>query len=144
MRKINKIVVHCSASNWGDVEEITKWHKERGFRTIGYHFVVHNPYPKFQYYSERRPHFESDGLIAPGRPVDQEGAHVRGHNADSIGICIIGNKLFTSQQFRNLRSLLRVLMRQYKIPAQNVYGHYELDSGKTCPNIDMEIIRSTL
>ena len=144
MRKINKIIVHCSASEWGDVDAITGWHRERGWRTIGYHYVVHNPYPKWQFYAEFRPRFEYDGLLAIGRDISQPGAHAKGHNDDSIGICMVGDRVFTSAQFRSLQKLLKTLMRQYGVTTENILGHYELNSDKTCPNLDMGILRSTL
>ena len=76
MREINKIVVHCSATQEGkniSAATIDKWHKKRGWRGIGYHYVI-----------------GLDGLIELGRPVEQVGAHVKGHNKNSIGICYVG------------------------------------------------------
>ena len=73
--KANEIIVHCSATKEYkdyDVEDIRKWHKERGFKDIGYHFVI-----------------TRDGIIQRGRPMSQFGAHCRGHNKNSIGICLI-------------------------------------------------------
>ena len=75
-RKITDIVIHCSATIEGKVfraKDIDLWHKKRGFRKIGYHFVV-----------------DLDGTIEQGRPLREAGAHVKGHNANSIGICYIG------------------------------------------------------
>ena len=76
MRKINLIIVHCSATPEGKdftVDDITRWHKARGFKTIGYHYVIYR-----------------DGSIHKGRPVSEEGAHCVGHNKNSIGVCYIG------------------------------------------------------
>lgn len=76
MREIKSIILHCSATPEGKdftVADITRWHKERGFRTIGYHYVVYR-----------------DGTVHKGRPVEQIGAHCEGHNKDSIGVCYIG------------------------------------------------------
>lgn len=144
MREIRKIIVHCSASEWGDVAEITRWHKERGWETIGYHYVIHNPYPKWEFYKEFRPRFEFDGLLAVGRDINKPGAHVKGHNRDSIGICLIGDRVFTSAQFRSLQKLLKAFMRQYGISVNSVLGHCEVNPEKTCPNIDMAMIRDGL
>ena len=76
MRRITDIVLHCSATRKGQrvtVADIDRWHRERGFKKIGYHYVVY-----------------ADGSIHDGRPIAEIGAHVAGHNATSIGICYIG------------------------------------------------------
>lgn len=76
MRPINLIVVHCSATREGvdkDVDWIREQHINRGFRNVGYHYVV-----------------LLDGTVQMGRPVDEPGAHVKGHNDNSIGVCYIG------------------------------------------------------
>lgn len=76
-RVIEYIVFHTSASGDMDVgvKEIREWHKEKGWRDVGYHYVI-----------------KRDGTIEAGRPLDQIGAHVRGYNSRSIGICIVGGK----------------------------------------------------
>lgn len=76
MRKITEIIIHCAATPEGKdftVQDIDRWHRQRGFKSIGYHFVIYR-----------------DGSIHKGRPLDQIGAHCTGHNANSIGICYIG------------------------------------------------------
>jgi len=76
MRKITLLVYHCSASKPSSkvtVEDIRAWHKARGFRDIGYHFIV-----------------DLDGTIHKGRDIEQAGAHAAGYNEISIGICYIG------------------------------------------------------
>lgn len=75
-RKINYIIVHCTATpegRWVTNEEITRWHRARGFRTIGYHYVVY-----------------LDGTVHAGRPENEAGAHCLGRNADSVGVCYVG------------------------------------------------------
>jgi len=141
-RAINKLVVHCSDSSYGDAALIREWHLKRGFRDIGYHYVILNCYPSWKSFSDERPEPDRDGKIEKGRPLDQEGAHVRGYNADSIGICLIGKQSFTGAQLRTLRHLIRRLHLQY--PGIMIYGHRELDSKKTCPNISPDWIRSLL
>ena len=72
MRNINLIIVHCSATPEGrdvSVADIDRWHRERGFDGIGYHYVVY-----------------IDGSVHEGRPLNKVGAHCKGHNAHSIGI----------------------------------------------------------
>lgn len=64
MRTINEIIVHCTATPDGKdytVEDITRWHKDRGFKTIGYHYVVYR-----------------DGSVHEGRPLAEVGAHWQG------------------------------------------------------------------
>ena len=76
MRTINEIIVHCSATPEGrdyTIAQIRQWHLQRGFRDIGYHYVIYR-----------------DGTIHTGRPVAQAGAHCTGHNAHSIGVCYVG------------------------------------------------------
>ena len=76
MRKIKYIVLHCSATKEGvpfGIEDIDRWHRQRGFRKVGYHYVI-----------------LLDGTIRKGRDIAQVGAHVQGSNANSIGICYIG------------------------------------------------------
>jgi len=76
MRRIDYIVDHCSATkpdeNFG-VEEFRKWHKKKGWDDVGYHFIV-----------------RLDGKLELGRPLNKQGAHVRGKNKNSIGICYVG------------------------------------------------------
>jgi len=116
------LVVHCSDSPQGrgdTAETIHRWHRERGWDGIGYHYVI----------------LES-GKVENGRPHYWEGAHVRGHNADSLGICLIGVDSFSKAQLKALRALLEDLEGQY--PEAEIVGHRELDPHKTCPNFDVQ------
>lgn len=116
-----KIVIHCSASPHGrgdDAATIHQWHKARGWSGIGYHYVI-----------------LEDGTRQAGRPEYWDGAHVRGHNSNSIGICLIGIDYFTDEQYSELAALLRELHGRYK--GAWIVGHYELDSGKECPGFDV-------
>ena len=126
MRQIDEIIIHCSATRAGmnfTAADIKRWHRQRGWRTIGYHFVV-----------------DLDGMIEVGRPVAQVGAHCINHNANSIGVCYIGGldaqghpaDTRTVEQKRALRTLLEVLVRQYCAP---VYGHRDF-AQKACPCFD--------
>ena len=70
------IIIHCSATRAGQdftAADIDRWHRARGFRSIGYHFVI-----------------RLDGTIEPGRDVSLDGAHCTGWNRRSIGICYVG------------------------------------------------------
>ena len=109
------IAVHCSATRPTaimGVREIHRMHVDRGFACVGYHYVI------------RR-----DGTIERGRPEDKMGAHVEGHNRDSLGICLIGGidadgkakNNFTQDQFTSLKNLLLSLHGKY--PKAIIQGH---------------------
>ncbi len=132
-RIIKQLVLHCSDSPDSMVEigvkEITKWHQERGWRTCGYHYVI------------RR-----SGKIEFGRAEFEVGAHVKGHNDDTIGICWVGRDKLGFEQERVLMGLVKSLLIKYKLDVSDVVGHRELAplSGKTCPNLDMDAFRAKL
>lgn len=116
------IVVHCSATGpVADIgaADITRWHKQRGFDTIGYHYVI------------RR-----NGTRETGRPENTVGAHVRGHNVNSIGVCLAGgvnaagkpDNNFTPAQFTTLETLLKELRERY--PRTRICGHRDLSPDK--------------
>jgi hypothetical protein len=136
---INKIIIHCSDSGWGDAEEIDLWHKDRDWDCIGYNFVLLNGYAK----SSDEYKASYDGKIEDGRPVEYVPAHCRGHNQDSIGICLIGIDEFTPSQLSTLLNLLEDLCIDYDIEPDDIYGHYEF-SDKLCPNTDIEPIRDIM
>ncbi|MDE6538269.1 MAG: N-acetylmuramoyl-L-alanine amidase [Muribaculaceae bacterium] len=129
MRKINKLIIHCSATPEGravSVSDITRWHRERGFRTIGYHYVIY-----------------LDGSVHAGRPVSEEGAHCLGQNRNSIGICYIGGldaksllpkDTRTEAQKDALRHLVGNLRKEY--PGATLHGHNEF-AAKACPCFDV-------
>ncbi len=141
-RDIDKIIIHCSDSLFGNVELIDEWHKQRGFDEIGYHFVILNAYPTADSFNLKQPQFWADGTVQDGRSIDKIGAHAKGFNKYSIGICLIGKKQFTMSQFEALSNLIRKLLLQYR--DAKVVGHGELHKGRSCPNIDMDWIRELL
>lgn len=128
MRKINEIIVHCSATAEGNnftVDNIRQWHKARGFSDVGYHYVVH-----------------IDGSVHTGRPEDAVGAHCLGHNKASIGVCYVGGcaadgttpkDTRTPMQKSALQSLIRRLCLAH--PGATVHGHREF-AAKACPCFD--------
>jgi hypothetical protein len=142
MREINKIILHCSDSLYGDRDLINSWHKARGFKEIGYHYLILNGYRYYSPSYKSNVYMDEDGKLQIGRAIDKAGAHCKGHNHDSIGICLIGRHTFTARQLLDvLPNLLIDLMEQFKIPSCAIFGHYEFDSQKTCPNIDMPMVR---
>lgn len=129
MRDINEIIVHCSATpEWRDVtaKDIDRWHTERGFRGIGYHYVI-----------------KLDGTIENGRPENEVGAHCLGHNKNSIGVCYVGGcdkdmrpkDTRTQQQRVSLILLLANLKKKY--PNATVRGHNEFVN-KACPSFSVQ------
>lgn len=137
MRKIDLIVLHCSASSLISQRAATirAWHTERGFTgpdgikgtddDIGYHFFI-----------------GFDGKIEEGRALEAIGAHAEGHNANSIGICLAGLEVkdFSTHQFIALRLLLKLLKPQFR--AAKIIGHSEIDKhGKTCPVFNVQPLK---
>jgi len=135
MRDINKLIVHCSDSTFGNANRIRGWHiNERGWSDIGYHYVIANG--KI-YKDDEVGKLIQEGLVEVGRPLYKAGAHCKGHNSNSIGICMIGVDKFSEKQYTALIHLVKGLMIQYDLTLEDVYGHYELDTnGKTCPNFN--------
>ncbi len=127
-RTINEIIVHCTATPEGKdytVDEIRRWHKQRGFSDIGYHYIVH-----------------LDGDIEEGRNVDLSGAHCTNHNAHSIGVVYVGGvakdgktpkDTRTLDQKAALANLLIDLRRLY--PNAKIHGHSDF-ANKACPSFD--------
>lgn len=142
MRKINLIVIHCSASEWGDAKVIKEWHAKRGFLDIGYHYVILNKFQTYKEWKQNASNFSKDGIIEKGRSEEVMGAHVEGFNANSLGICLVGDRYFTPIQKQSLKILVRNLKSKY--PGSEVKGHYELNPNKTCPNMDMNELRKFL
>lgn len=125
MRQINKIVLHHSASPMETTtfEDIKRWHIERGFKDIGYHWVI-----------------DKNGELWKGRPESKIGAHCKGHNRDSIGVCLIGNFEIeepTEDQIHTLRYLLDFLDDKYY--PLDMYNHWHLSNTK-CPGKNLKEI----
>ena len=129
MREINKIIVHCSATREGenfDVAEIRKWHVEgRGWSDIGYHFYI-----------------DLYGEIHKGRDIAKIGAHCKGQNRNSIGICYCGGVEAdgkTPKDTRNTeqKEALIAVLRTLKAMFPNAVIHSHKDfANKACPSFD--------
>ena len=128
MRPIDEIVMHCAATPEGratTLAEIDRWHRARGFAAIGYHYVVH-----------------LDGTVREGRPVARQGAHVKGRNRRTIGVCYIGGvdaagrpkDTRTPAQKAAIDRLLRRLLREHPTIA-TISGHNQY-AAKACPCYD--------
>ena len=123
-RLIQRIIIHCSATKPGqscNAEIIDKWHKEKGYKCIGYHYVI-----------------LLDGTIEKGRDEQEKGSHCLGYNNDSIGICYVGglNKngnpedTRTPEQKETLKNLIKDICSRYKI--KDIAGHCDYYN-KACP-----------
>ena len=134
MRELNRIIVHCSATTPEQdigVEEIRKWHIDRGWSDVGYHFVICR-----------------DGGVEQGRPIERAGAHAKGWNKDSVGICLVGGVVknddhtlrpdanFTLEQYNSLGGLVEMLLDTYG--EMEIMGHREVPGAhKDCPCFDV-------
>lgn len=121
MRDINKIIVHCSATEGGNANSIRDYHVNNlGWRDIGYHYVI-----------------DKDGKIEKGRSLHEVGAHCKGENHDSIGICLVGNEQWRIDlQFENLKFLIDELEERFGNLLAYPHNYFESAKaqGKTCPN----------
>ena len=119
------------------MQQIDSWHRKRGFRCIGYHFVIYR-----------------DGSVHVGRPIEQSGAHTSGHNAHSIGICYIGGCTADGSSTKSLGSpkntpkdtrtqaqraaLVRLVNElRSRFPGATVHGHNEF-AAKACPSFKVQ------
>lgn len=125
---ISQIILHCTATPAGrdlHVADITRYHRMRGFETIGYHYLI-----------------TLNGEIEKGRDESYVGAHCLGHNAQAIGVAYVGGlggdgraaDTRTQAQKRALLELIDDLRRRY--PGASVHGHREF-AAKECPCFDV-------
>ena len=139
MRKIDEIIIHCAATRpeWMEGQsvdakrdEIRRWHVDGNeWNDIGYHYVI-----------------DRDGQVARGRALETQGAHTSGHNANSIGICLVGghgssvndpfSANYTDAQDQALRVLINEL--QVRIPGiKKISGHNDYTKAKACPGFNV-------
>jgi len=138
MRSLTEIIVHCSATrpDWmmnnsiGEkINEFRRWHKARGWSDIGYHYVI-----------------DRDGKTSAARPLERIGAHVKGKNTGTIGVCLVGGHgsnendtfadNFTLEQDAALRELLAKLKKDYPTISK-VSGHNQY-AAKACPGFKVD------
>ena len=136
MRKITEIIVHCTATRpeWRagqslaeKVAEVRRWHLERGFADIGYHYLI-----------------DRDGQVMVGRDVGRVGAHVKGRNTGTIGVALFGGhgssegdrfaENFTADQGEALENLVDQLRDEFG--SLRVAGHNEY-AAKACPGFNV-------
>jgi len=135
-KPVDTIFVHCSATrpewmadrSFSDrVKEIKRWHLDKKWADIGYHWII-----------------DRDGSITQGRKEHVIGAHAQNHNTGSIGICLIGGfgssevdpfeKNFTAKQDHALRTLINDIKTRTTI--KRVRGHNEV-AAKACPGFNV-------
>ena len=131
MRKVSKLIIHCTATPEGrhhDVADIRRWHLNRGFSDIGYHYLIH-----------------LDGTIEIGRPITKQGAHCSGENRGSVGICYVGGMskdmkkakdTRTPEQKNSLVTLMQELIYKYNKDI-TIHGHNEF-ANKACPSFNVK------
>ena len=131
MRNINQIIVHCSAtppSMSVGAEDIRRWHLEKGWSDIGYGYVI-----------------KRNGEIEKGRDIARAGAHAKGYNRNSIGICLVGgvdengkpDDNYRIIQYQSLKTLIHIL--EITFPIESVLGHRDLPNvNKPCPCFDVQ------
>lgn len=130
MRKIDSIILHCSATEEGKnfkASDIDRWHRAQGWNGIGYHYVV-----------------DIDGTVEKGRDIEKAGAHCSGHNAHSIGLVYIGGlragkaaDTRTAEQKESLYIKVYELLKKYSLLEVAVHCHNEYSS-KACPCFKIE------
>lgn len=122
---VKYLVVHHSASrrDTTSVDDITKWHKDRGFSTCGYHFVV-----------------EASGAIRPGRSLTKQGAHAPKVNALSWGVCVVGDNTKPDEKWNEAQeeALLNLVDAvELLVPGIVVLGHRDTGQATECPGVDI-------
>ena len=128
MRKINKIIVHCSASDRPEHDNphvIREWHLSRGWSDSGYHYII-----------------TKNGSLSVSRPISIKGAHCYGQNSHSIGICCTGKESFSEFQFQTLKALCLNLCEIFSLHDADIYPHWFFNKSKTCPVFGLGEIRN--
>lgn len=134
--KVSEIILHCSATVEGKTftaADIDKWHKAKGWKKIGYHYVV-----------------DIDGTLETGRELFENGAHCIGHNSTAIGICYIGGldkdgktpkDTRTCEQKETLCQIVYTLMGKYNLNLEQIHCHNEF-AAKACPSFSIAKFRN--
>lgn len=137
MRPINEIIIHCTATTpnwWADksaqekVDEVRRWHLDRGWSDVGYHYLI-----------------DRSGQVVEGRPIERIGAHVKGHNTGTIGISLFGGHgssagdkfedNFTEDQEQSLKRLIVDLRNRFP-DIRKITGHNQY-AAKACPGFSV-------
>jgi hypothetical protein len=150
MRKIDLVVVHCSDSDvpaHDNIETVRKWHTLPKMPESVKKDIASGKLPKSETYKYGNGwsdigyqyFIDKSGVVHRGRSEATVGAHVSGHNARSIGVCVSGRERFTDAQFRALKELLKDICTRHKLDIKTqVKGHRDLQPAKTCPNFEIK------
>lgn len=133
--RVKEIILHCSATKEGadfKAKDIDKWHKQQGWKKIGYHYVI-----------------DLDGTLEVGRELFENGAHCIGHNDKAIGICYIGGldkegkpkDTRTSEQKDTLCEVIYTLMGKFNLNLEQIHCHNEY-AAKACPSFSIAKFRN--
>jgi len=144
IENITDIFVHCTGMTIEDLPNAEALHDRHtklfGWDGLGYHAVI-----------------SPEGIVTWGRPLFWPGAHVKGHNSTSWGICLIGYKNYPLIQLSSLRDTIRSFKRRWAMHTRFHYdkkgimitpledvpiavrGHYEVNANKTCPNYMVDL-----
>lgn len=138
-RPINEVILHCTATLASQVvtmEQIRRWHvAENGWADVGYHYVI-----------------DQQGNVMRGRKVSQQGAHCKGHNQTSIGICYIGGldddtatpaDTRTPAQKKAMVELVKSIMWEFGLRPEHIHCHNEF-SNRACPCFSISSFRREL
>jgi N-acetylmuramoyl-L-alanine amidase len=135
------VIFHCAATpdfkegelcfdKFG-VEDVERWHKEKGFLEVGYHFVV-----------------KRSGVIQSGRRCAagevEIGAHCHGENARSIGVCYIGSKEPSQKQRLSIPALCHAIEKMFGITKNNWFCHNHFNNKKLCPGFGPEELQKLI
>lgn len=131
-RVIKTVTLHCSDSDQSahdNLDCIRAWHTlpipiGRGWSDVGYHFFI-----------------RQNGLLEIGRPIEKIPASAKGHNQDTVAICLSGKHCFSIVQYKTCARLCQNLMAVFDLHLKDIYGHHQFNPDKSCPNYD---IRSVL
>jgi hypothetical protein len=131
------VIVHCSDSpdypknhqmfDSVGAKGINQWHIARGWKQIGYHWVI-----------------RQSGIVEPGRDETEVGAHCEGKNTGSIGICLVGRGNFQPEQKDALVDLFLAIGKRWNIPLDQWFGHYQFNKNKLCPLVTIDEVKSWL
>ncbi|MET3683303.1 peptidoglycan hydrolase-like protein with peptidoglycan-binding domain [Alkalibacillus flavidus] len=127
-RTVNRIVRHHSATETGDVWTFEQYWQSKGWETGGYHEIILR-----------------DGTIQRCYDWDVVTNGVKGYNATSYHICLVGRGSFTDEQERVFQKRIETWLNEFQLGVQDVIGHRELAAGTTqCPGIDMDVVRARI
>jgi len=112
----NRIIFHHSLSQDVSAATIADWHRKRGMDTIGYHFVI-----------------REDGRVENGRDVSMIGAHAKGRNSDSIGVCLTGDFSRHSPDARQVVAAAKLYKEMCGLYGKELEVEYHRNTVNPCP-----------